>query len=96
MCIYELLSVLSGSSLLFSSVCGALLSGDDSVSHSAGDELYCSDSVVVAGDNVVDLVRIAVGVNDSNNRDTELLSLSYCDLLLAGVNDEQSAGARRG
>ena len=47
-----------------------------------------ADSVVVTGDDVVDIVGIAVGINDSHNRDTQLLGLGHSDLLLAGINDE--------
>src|SRR5699024_5789164 len=48
----------------------ALLAFQNSVRHGLGNQLDRADRVVVARDHVVDLVRIAVGVNDCNNRDT--------------------------
>ena len=61
-------------------------------SHSASDQLDSADSVVVAGDDVVDLVGVAVGINDSNDGDVQLASLSNSDALLVGVNDEHGLG----
>ena len=77
-------SFLSGSLLV------ALLAFQNSVSHSASDQLDSADSVVVAGDDVVDLIGIAVGINDSNNGDVQLAGLGDSDALLVGVNDEHS------
>ena len=46
---------------------------DDSVSHSACNKLNCTDSVIVTGDYIVDLIGIAVCIYDSYYGDTELL-----------------------
>ncbi len=62
----------------------ALLAFQNSVSHGLGDQLDSADSIVVARDYVVDLVRIAVGINDSYDRDTQLASLCDRVLLLGG------------
>ena len=47
-----------------------------------------ADRVVVAGDDVVDLVRVAVGVDEADDRDLELARLLDDDRLLAGVDHE--------
>ena len=77
--------VLGGSGLLV-----ALLAFQHSVSHSASDQLDSADSVVVAGDDVIDLIGIAVGINDSNNGDVQLASFGNSDALLVRVNNEHS------
>src|SRR5690606_21592673 len=46
------------------------------------------DRVVVARDHVVDLVRIAVRIDDGDDRNTELSRLCYRDLFLARVDDK--------
>ena len=65
---------------------------DGGVSHSSSDQADGADSVVVAGDHVVDLVGIAVGIDNSDNGNVQLAGLSDGVALLAGVNDEQSGG----
>ena len=47
-----------------------------------------ADSVIVTGDNIVCIIGIAVGIYDSDNGNTELLSLENRISLLAGVYDE--------
>ena len=83
----ELLSSLNGLDL---SGLLALATLDDGVSHNGGDELDGADSVIVTGDHVVSIVGIAVGVNDSDYGDAKLLCLKNSDVLLVGVNDEDS------
>ena len=87
-CLFSSLSLCGFSSLCSSSV-SALAAFDDCISHNASDQLYSTDCVIVTRDNVVDLIRIAVGVYDCNDRDVLLLCLCNSDALLAGVNDEQ-------
>ena len=40
---------------------------------------------------MIDFVRIAVGVNGCNDGDVQFASFENSDVLLAGVNDEESA-----
>src|SRR5690606_9908561 len=47
-----------------------------------------ADGVVVAGDHVIDLVRIAVGVHDRDDGNAQLAGFVHGDALLARVNDE--------
>src|SRR5690606_24975560 len=54
---------------------------DDRVADALRDELDRADGVVVAGDDVVDEVRIAVRVRDRDDRDAELLRLADRDRL---------------
>src|SRR6185312_15894236 len=58
------------------------------VSNLRGEEADGAESVVVAGDHVVDNRRIAVGIDDRNNRDAELASFGDSDGFVVGVNDE--------
>src|SRR5207249_2011977 len=51
-----------------------------------------TDRVVVPRDRVVDPRRVAVGVDDRDDRDAEPLRLRHRDLLLAGVDDEDGRG----
>lgn len=59
----------------------ALLAFDNRVRNNGSDELNGFDSVVVSGDNVIDKVRVAVGIGDSYYRDIELLSFLNRDFL---------------
>ena len=60
-----------------------------------GEQPDRAQRVVVAGDDVVDFVGIAVGVDDADDRDLQLARLVDRDLLLAGVDDEQRVGQPR-
>src|SRR5439155_8888210 len=61
--------------------------GDDVAHERAG-----ADGVVVAGDDELDDVRIAVGVDDGDDRQPELVGLGDGDVLLLGVDDEEGVG----
>src|SRR5699024_8593042 len=78
---------LSGGSLLV-----ALLALHDGVRHGAGDQLDSADGVVVAGDDPVDLIGVAVGIDDRNDGDVQLAGLGDGDALLVGIDDEQGLG----
>ena len=57
-----------------------------SVGNDAGEQRYRADRVIVTRDRVVNIVGVAVGVEDGNNRNTELLRLVNSEVLLVGVN----------
>jgi hypothetical protein len=61
---------------------------DARVGDAAGDQLDRADRVVVARDDEVDRVRIAVRVGDGEHGDAELLRLGDGDRLLVRVDDE--------
>ena len=81
----------SGSSLFRSGVF-TLTALDNGVCHGSSDQTDGADGVIVAGDHVVDLIGIAVGVHDGDDGDVQLAGLSNGIALLAGVDDEQSSG----
>src|SRR5690606_10702236 len=82
--------------LALSSTVGAAAAGHqtfrDTVGDHAGQQRSRADGVVVARDRVVDLVRVAVGVQDGDHRDAQLASLADGDVLLLGVHDPHGAG----
>ena len=49
----------------------ALLAFQHGVRHLARDELHRADGVVVARDDIIKLVRIAVGIDDGDYRNTQ-------------------------
>ena len=51
-----------------------------------------SDRVIVGGDHPVDLVRVAVGIGDRNDRDLEAAGLEHGDRLAVRVDDEDRPG----
>ena len=51
-----------------------------------------ADRVVVAGDDVVDAVRVAVGVDQADDRDAQALGLAHGDRLGLEVDDEHRVG----
>ena len=67
----------------------------DGVGDHAGQQADRADGVVVARDRVVDLVGVAVGVEDRDDRDAELARLVDRDVLLLGVDDPHRAGHAR-
>ena len=88
---FNLLGFCLCQSLLDLSV-GALTAFLNGVCHGGCDQANCADSVIVCGDNVIDLIGVAVGIDDCNDGDVQLASLCDCIVLLAGVNDEHCAG----
>ena len=51
-----------------------------------------TDGIVVAGHRIIDVVGIAIAVDDGDHGDAELLGLGHGDGLLEGVDDEQHVG----
>ncbi len=64
----------------------------DGVGHRGGDQADGADGVIVRGDDVIDLVGIAVGVDDGDDGDVQLAGFGDGVVLLAGIDDEQRAG----
>src|SRR6266536_1551092 len=63
----------------------------DGVGDHPGQQRSAADRVVVARDLVVDLVRVAVGVEDRHHRDAQLASLADRDVLLLVVDHPDGA-----
>src|SRR4029079_18958487 len=62
------------------------------VGHHAGEQAHRADRVVVSRDRVVDLVGVAVGVEDRYDRDVELARLGDGDVLLLRVHEPDGTG----
>ena len=65
---------------------------DDDVADRLRDERAGADRVVVARDHVVDAVRVAVGVDQADDRDPQALGLAHGDHLGLEVDDEHRVG----
>ena len=65
---------------------------DDGVSDDAAHQTDRADRVVVARDDVVDVIGIGVGVDEADDRDVQTLGLVDRDVLALGVDDEDRAG----
>src|SRR3989442_627035 len=65
-----------------------LLSGCDAVGDHPHDQLARADGVVVAGNDVVGLVWIAVRVDERDDRQAEPARFPHRELLLAQIDDE--------
>ena len=67
------------------------MAGDEALGHGVGDhagqQRDGADGVVVARDRVVDVVRVAVGVEDADDRDAQLLGFVDREVFLLGVDD---------
>src|SRR5204863_1338834 len=83
------LGLLAGA-LLLGAEDGAAL-GDD-VADRLGDQRARPDRVVVAGHDVVDAVGVAVGVDQTDDRDAQALGLLHRDRLGLEVDDEHRVG----
>src|SRR5690606_20650933 len=66
----------------------ALLALEDGVSQLAREKAHRPDRIVVARDDEVDLVRIAVGIDDGDDGDAQLPRFGDSDPLFAGVDDK--------
>ena len=65
----------------------------DGVGDHTAHERSGADGVVVTGNDVLAQVRVTVGVNHSNDRDTELVGLGDADVLFLGIEHEHRVGA---
>src|SRR5262249_52163761 len=65
---------------------------DAGIGDLGGEQLDGADRGVVARDDVVDEVRIAVGVGDADDRDLEAARLLDGDVLLLRIDHEDRAG----
>src|SRR4051812_195650 len=65
---------------------------DDRVGHDAAHQVGRPNGVVVPGDDEVDDVGVAVGVDDRDHRDPEAVGLGDRDVLLLGVDHEHRVG----
>src|SRR5690606_29872404 len=65
----------------------ALFRFDECIRHLACQQAYRADCVIVCRDDVIDFVRIAVRVDDADNRDVQLLSFCNRNAFFAWVND---------
>src|ERR1051325_3811726 len=71
---------------------GHVVAFQNGVGHLLREQTDRPNGVVVAGDHVVDVLGVAVGVDDGHHRDAELLRFLDRDVLLLRVNDEERVG----
>ena len=75
----------------------ATLGGDgtaffDGIGNHAAHEVARTDGVVVAGNDVIDDVGVAVGIDNGHNRHAELVGFGHGDVFLLRVDDEDGVG----
>ena len=68
----------------------ALTAFDDCVCNGACNQLNCTDCIVITRNDIINFFRITVGINNSNNRDTQFLCFSNSYLLFSRVNYDES------
>ena len=73
---------------------GVGLAFEHGVGHGTSVQRHRLGRVVVARDDVVDVLRRVVGVDDADDRNAELLGLGDRDLVVADVDDEDRVGQR--
>ena len=66
-----------------------LVAFDDGISDDACHERDRADRVVVARDDVVDLIRVGIGIGQTDDRDLQPARLGDRDRLALGVDDEE-------
>src|SRR5699024_10609401 len=66
--------------------------GSSTLGNHLGQQRGGPDRIVVAGNRVVDLVRVTVGVENRDHRNAELACLADGDVFLLGVDDPDGAG----
>ena len=64
----------------------------DGIGHHPTEQATRPDGVVVAGDEVLDHIRVAVGVDHGDDRNAQLVRLGHRDVLLHGVQHEDGVG----
>src|SRR5450756_828332 len=70
----------------------AFASLDEGTGHERGDETERPDCIIVCRNLVVDLVRVAVGVDDGDHRNAKHMCFLDGAMLLVGVDDIDGAG----
>ena len=70
------------------------LAVEDGVSNQRGVKTYRFHRIVIAGNNVIDVVRRTIGVDDRDHRNAQLSRLAHSDVLVIDVDHEQNIGKR--
>src|SRR5690606_36466400 len=82
-----------GSRVFFSenlgATAGVVAAADHGISHGAHVQLDGTDGVVVTRDDVVDAFRAAVGIDDADDRNAQLVGFGDGDALVVDVDHEQ-------
>ena len=64
---------------------GALVAFLNGIGHGRSNQADGTDGVIVCRNDIVDLIRVAVGINDRNDGDVQLACLGNGVVLLARV-----------
>jgi len=66
--------------------------GADRLGDDAGDQLDGADGIIVAGDDEIDRVGVAIRIHDGDDRDAQPFGLGHGDGFTLDVHDEEGAG----
>ncbi len=89
--LFDILCILN-CSILFGVNSLALICLDHGICHFGNDQLYGSDCIIVTGNDVIQLLRITVGIADTDQGNAKRMSLLYSDSLLLGIYNKDSIG----
>src|SRR6185369_9182365 len=65
---------------------------ENGISHFCGKQANSANSIVVARNDIIDRVGVAIGIDYGNDRNAELVGFLNSDLFILRVDDEHDAG----
>ena len=65
---------------------------ENGIADNPAHQLARADGIVIAGNDVLDYIRVAVGIHHRDHRQLQLIRLSHRDVLLFGVENEHCVG----
>ena len=78
--------------MLFFDILAGSLAFDNRISDLADQQLDGADGVVIGGDHVIDVARVAVGIHQGDDRDIEQVGFMDGSDLTAHIHHEKKFG----
>ena len=64
---------------------------DAGIGNPGCNQPYCPYGIIISRYDIIDFIRITVGINNRNNRYIETFSLTHCNCLIFRINNKDSA-----